>query len=763
MSQQSLPLNSETSASAKALVEGLNEPQQQAVVVNEGPVLILAGAGSGKTRTITHKMAYLINVLGLAPWEILAVTFTNKAAAEMRERALALIGTQRSKQLEWVGTFHSIGMRLLRRHADLLGMNRSFTIYDADDQKRMVKEVLDGLNMSAERFKPGDCADFINRAKQQCFGPGHRDLPRQGYNDQRYADVYGVYDKRMVAAGAMDFADLIYRPVQLLRNVPLIASEYRQRWKYIIVDEFQDTNVAQFQLLKAALNDDRNICVVGDDDQSIYRWRGATVENILGFPTHFPRTTVVRLEQNYRSSGNILAVASKLIASNRKRHDKTLWTDRDAGRQVMLYGAETERDEAEWIARRVMRLEERFNRREIAIFYRTNSQSRALEEALLRRGIPHRIFGGQRFYERAEVKDILAYLRVAYNPADDINLIRIINVPARGIGKTTIAKIRARASELGSSFWGAVQHEAKHGSKALVKKLAPFVTLLQSLRDEVEVATSCVALTHRIIEAVDYREHLQKAYPQNAEQREENLGELLNAMTEHAAATNDATIGGFLDRAALISDMDSSDHGDAVNLMTVHMAKGLEFDAVFVTGLEEGLMPHINSADSPAGVEEERRLAYVALTRARHELILSWGRSRMRFGRTKGTQASRFLDELPIDRIDEHGHPHLHRRAFQGAGMGRRGGGAALASPFDKTRRRRHNWMSGDDAAAAPMPDYEDFSQEPQMGVGSGVFHPKFGRGVIRSFRGHGPKATVEVAFDTGATKRIQARFLSSE
>jgi len=765
MSQQSLQLLTDEARDdlAKTLVEGLNPPQQEAVLANEGPVLILAGAGSGKTRTITHKMAYLVGVLGLAPWEILAVTFTNKAAAEMKERTKALMGDKRGKHLDWLGTFHSIGMRLLRRHADQLGMERSFTIYDSDDQKKMIKQCLDEMNVSAERFKPGDCADYINKAKQQCHGPGHRDLPRQGYNDQRYADIYAHYDQKMVKAGAMDFADLIFRPVQLFRNVPLIASEYKERWKYIIVDEFQDTNVAQFQLLKAALNDAKNICVVGDDDQSIYRWRGATVENILGFPKHFPGTTVVRLEQNYRSSGSILAVASKLISTNKQRHEKTLWTDRDDGPKAVLYGAETEREEAEWTARRITVLQDRYSRKEIAVFYRTNSQSRALEEALLRKGIPHRIFGGQRFYDRAEIKDILGYLRVVHNASDEVNLRRVLNTPARGIGKGTIEKVQSFAVDHDVSFWEALRSMAMGGPKALQKKLSPFVALVESLREEVEVDTTAVALTQRIIEATHYRDHLFKAYPQNAESREENLGELLSAMTEHAQVTGDPSVGGFLDRAALISDLDNQGDGaDQVTLMTVHMAKGLEFDAVLVTGLEEGLMPHVNSSDSRAGVEEERRLAYVAFTRPRHELFLSWARSRMRFGRTKGAQASRFLDELPVDRIEEHGYPHLNRRPLNRPGVGRRGSGSALGN-FDQTRvvRRRHNWKGVDEVAADPTPDYEDFSQEQPMGIGSAIFHPKFGHGVIKSFSGIGPKANVEVLFDSGVKKKIRAQFLS--
>ncbi len=761
MSQQPLQLMTDASRDdlAKSLLDGLNPPQQQAVEANEGPVLILAGAGSGKTRTITHKMAYLVGVLGLAPWEILAVTFTNKAATEMKQRTRALMGESRGKDLDWLGTFHSIGVRLLRRHADQLGIDRGFSIYDSDDQKKMVKQCLDEMNISTERFKPSDCADYINKAKQQCRDPGHRDLPRQGFNDQRQAEIYALYDQKMVKAGALDFADLIFRPVQLFRAAPLLASEFKQRWKYIIVDEFQDTNVAQFQMLKAALNDDKNICVVGDDDQSIYRWRGATVENILGFPKHFPNATVIKLEQNYRSSGNILAVASTLISANRQRHAKTLWTEADPGAKITLFGAQNEREEAEWTARRLNVLQHRYSRRELAVFYRTNSQSRSLEEALLRKGIPHRIFGGQRFYERAEVKDILGYLRVIHNLADEVNLRRIINAPARGIGAGTVKKVAAFATEHRVTLWEATRSLAMGGPKGVQKKLSPFVALIESLRDEAEVDASCVALTHRVVEAIDYREHLRKAYPQNAEQREENLGELLSAMTEHVAVTGDPTLGGFLDRTALVSDLDAGgDQSEVVTLMTVHMAKGLEFDAVLLTGLEEGLMPHVNSSDSSAGVEEERRLAYVAFTRPRHELFLSWARSRMRFGRVKGAQASRFVDELPADRIEEHGTPHLHRRPGAPGAGGRR----VQVSGLDQQRTGRHLWRRGaDQIAADPTPSYEDFSQEQAMGIGSAVFHPKFGHGRIVSFRGHGPKASVEVAFDGGATKRIQARFLS--
>jgi len=763
------------------LLQGLNEPQRQAVLANDGPVLVLAGAGSGKTRALTRKIAWLVAQEGLAPWQILAVTFTNRAAREMRERVASLLGEQADDV--WLSTFHGLGARLLRRHGDLIGVDRRFTIYDADDQKAMVKRCMRELDLSTDRVKPPVVAHYIQQAKLAAQLPDHPELPRGSGIDKLAARVYALYEQRMREAGAVDFSDLILLPLRLFQQFPVVASEYKHRWRFVLVDEFQDTNRVQYDLLRALLNDDRCLCVVGDDDQSIYGWRGADVRNILEFERDFPGARVVRLEQNYRSSDAILRVSGALIEQNRGRHGKRLWTERRGGEPVRVHAAADDRAEAEWVARRVQALRASYRLGEMAVFYRTNAQSRGFEDALRRQRIPYELVGGTRFYERAEVKDVLAYLRVLVNPADAVSLERIINVPSRKIGATTLQRLRDRAWDQGVSLWEAARQLATQGTPAMRKKLGPFVALIESLQalalDEDHPAPA-FTVAASVLERTGYLKTVEANDKAKNEARAENIAELMNAIEEHGERTGDTSLQGFLEQVTLDGDIDRADLGSTaagraadgrVALMTAHTAKGLEFDVVFVTGFEEGLFPHANSADSTDRVEEERRLAYVAMTRARHVLHVSYARERRRFGQLDFAFPSPFLDALTgdvaklivrtgvPDRPGRWGGPRLSWSdeefvSGQASGFG----GGAAASPPSRAWAGR---ASPPQVAPDPFPAYEDESQEAPLGIGSAVFHPQFGEGRIVSFTGRGAKAICQVVFPDGAKRRIVARFLT--
>ncbi|TNF31943.1 MAG: hypothetical protein EP329_11575, partial [Deltaproteobacteria bacterium] len=650
MRQFSLDLGQEASVGreGRAILETLNAPQREAVLACDGPLLILAGAGSGKTRALTRKIAFLVAEKKLEPWQILAVTFTNKAAAEMRERCEQLLGP-RAADL-WLGTFHSIGVRILRRHGELIGVPRGFVIYDQDDATNMIGRCLDKLGLDSKAFPPKGIGHWIEAQKRECRGPDHAEIPQQSFTDRTHLRVYALYQEEMRKAGAVDFSDLIWLPWRLATEHPTVAFEYKSRWRYVLVDEFQDTNVAQYKLLKAFLNDDHHICVVGDDDQSIYGWRGAQVENILGFDRDFADAKVIRLEQNYRSTQTILDVSGALIAQNTSRHGKTLWTERERGEAVRVYPAQTERDEAEYVGRRIDALRHDYDLSEMAIFYRTNAQSRAFEDVLRAKGIPYRVLGGLRFYDRAEVKDVLAYLKVLANPSDPVSLERIINRPTRGIGKTTVDKCRQRGDEDGSTLWEAICAMAREAGGALSSKLSPFVELIVDLV-AYSAGHNALETALELLEKTSYLALLEADRSIEAQGRADNVKELLGAIGEFVERSADRSLGAFLDEVSLVSDLDGADLSEqTVSLMTGHSAKGLEFDVVFVTGLEEGLIPHFNSSDSQSGIEEERRLAYVAMTRARHVLHLSHAASRRRFGQSKAAVPSRFLDGLP-DRL----------------------------------------------------------------------------------------------------------------
>ncbi len=628
------------------LLESLNPTQLDAVEQTEGPLLILAGAGSGKTRVLTHRVAYLIDQGLAAPEEVLAITFTNKAAREMKDRVALLVGPD-SKRM-WVSTFHAFCARILRVHAEKLGYKREFTIYDGADQVRLVKRCIVELGKDPKRFNPRSFQAQISSAKNVLMAPDDFLRSTEGYIAENVAEVYDLYQKRLYENNAMDFDDLIMQTVTLLELFPEVRERYQTRFKYIHVDEYQDTNHAQYRLVKILAAKHRNLCVVGDDDQSVYSWRGADIRNILDFERDYPEAKVVKLEQNYRSTQTILDAANAVVANNASRKAKALWTAGGEGERIRVFAASDEYAEARFVVSEVERLiEGGASPREISVFYRTNAQSRALEDVLVREGVPYQVVGGVRFYERAEIKDAMAYLTVISNPDDSVSLERIINVPKRGIGNTSVAKLQDYARRQGISLYGALSEADAAGLTGAARKACRGVRdLFEGLRvaaKEVPPAESVGA----VLDESGYRKELEAEDTIEAESRLENLEELINAAREYERVEPEPTLEGFLQEQALYSDQDSlTSEGGRVALMTLHNAKGLEFGHVFVVGMEEGTFPHARSLDEH-NLEEERRLAYVGITRARETLTLTHAKLRSSWGEREYRMPSRFLSEIP--------------------------------------------------------------------------------------------------------------------
>lgn len=627
--------------STDALLQGLNEPQRQAVLANDGPVLVLAGAGSGKTRALTRKIAWLVAHEGLAPWQILAVTFTNRAAREMRERVGALLGEAADEV--WLSTFHGLGARLLRRHGDLMGVDRRFTIYDADDQKAMVKRCMRELNLSTDRVKPPVVASYIQHAKLKAQLPSDPELPHDAAVDALASQVYTLYEQRMREAGAVDFSDLILLPLRLFQRFPVVASEYKHRWRFVLVDEFQDTNRVQYDLLRAVLNDDQRLCVVGDDDQSIYGWRGAHVRNILEFEQDFPSATVIRLEQNYRSRAPILDAANALIEHNRSRLGKRLEATRGDGEAVQVLDSSDENEEANKVATQIKkRMEQGARAEQIAVLYRINAMSRSLEDGLRRAGINYRLVGGVRFYERAEIKDLISYLRVITNPHDDFSIKRIINRPKRGIGKASLEKLEKEGYARSVSIYELLRTISDAELTAMVRKksataLRQFITTIDDARDQAQ------ASLYRFIDELETLFGLRAFYAATPEgdERIHNIDEFYGYFRDFVKLFPEASLDDFLNDVSLQSDQDEVE-GESIYIMSIHASKGLEFDHLFIIGLEEGFLPLIGENND---IEEERRLGYVAFTRARETLCLSHVQSRYYNGRRTVLNKSRFIGE----------------------------------------------------------------------------------------------------------------------
>ncbi|EEG76375.1 DNA helicase PcrA, partial [Dethiobacter alkaliphilus] len=608
-------------------------------------LLILAGAGSGKTRVITHRIAHLIQQRLAAPWEILALTFTNKAAEELRGRIEELVGTAPGI---WASTFHAASARILREHADRLGYTSSFVIYDSADQLTVIKNVMKNLNLDDDtRFKPRGVLSAISRAKNEMMDVDTYDEAADNFYSRTVAKVFRSYQERLRLNNALDFDDMLLLVVKLLREHPEVLKAYQEKFRYILVDEYQDTNRVQYEIVRLLGGVHRNLCVVGDDDQSIYQFRGADIRNILDFERDWPEAEVVKLEENYRSSGNILEAAWHVVKHNAGRKDKKLWTSQEAGDPIQVYTAQDEQQEARYIAGEIRKLSATYD--QFAVLYRTNAQSRAIEDALIRENISYQMVGGVRFWERKEVKDILAYLRVLDNPADGISLLRVINVPRRGIGATSVEKLNNMASERGITFYEALRlaDEAGLGSAPL-KKVKSFAALLENLQQMREYL-SVDELTEQVMIKSGYLDELRAEGTDQAQSREENLLEFLTVAQDFVKESEDKSLTAFLTQLSLVSDLDTleDDGGPRVVLMTMHAAKGLEFPVVFVAGMEEGIFPHMRSFDTADGIEEERRLCYVGITRAEKRLYLTSAMNRNLFGRRMHNMPSRFLRELP--------------------------------------------------------------------------------------------------------------------
>jgi DNA helicase-2/ATP-dependent DNA helicase PcrA len=703
------------------LLEGLNPVQREAVLHTEGPVLIVAGAGSGKTRALTHRIAYLIKERGVSPYEVLAITFTNKAAQEMADRVEGLLGSRIAKGM-WILTFHSACVRILRREHEHVGVPAHFSIYDEGDTERVLTIVLRELNVDPKRYPPRQVAAVIGHAKDQLIGPEEFARDASNYYEQTVASVYAEYQARLLSAGALDFDDIIMDTVRLFRDHPTILEHYQQRFRYILIDEYQDTNRAQYHLVNLLAAAHRNLCVVGDADQGVYSWRGATIKNLLDFEHDYPDAAVFVMEQNYRSTQAILEVANELITHNVQRKPKSLWTEADHGELAVRYRADNEHDEAWFVAGEIERLvqEEGYRYADVAIFYRTNAQSRVLEDVFMRSGLAYKIVGGVRFYQRREVKDIVAYLRVLVNPGDLVSIRRVINTPKRGIGDATIAALEGFASDAGLPFLEAARRAGEVGSLAARAKgaVAGFIAVVDGLAALAADGAGVARLVEAAFTDTGYLAELEAERTVESMGRVENLKELVGVAAEFEARNPSGSLADFLEQVALVSEVDEYEEDDpAVTLMTMHNAKGLEFDVVFMVGMEDGVFPHYRSMTDSAELEEERRLAYVGITRARRRLYLTHAWSRSLFGGSNFNPPSRFLSEIP---------PHLVRQ------------------------------IKGEPQQAQETAFASRFGHEPaEVREGDTVFHEKWGEGVVVAVSGAGQRAEATIAFEDVGEKRV--------
>ena len=708
-----------------SLLEGLNPIQEEAVLHTEGPVLIVAGAGSGKTRALTHRIAYLIRERGVSPYGILAITFTNKAAQEMAERVEGLLGTRVAKGM-WILTFHSACARILRREHEHVGVPSHFSIYDEGDTERVISLVLRQMNLDVKRYPPRQIAAMIGRAKDNLVNQLDYSRAADTHYEQTVAAVYTEYQRRLRAAGALDFDDIIMETVGLFRDHPEVLEHYQERFRYILIDEYQDTNRAQYHLVNLLAAKHRNLCVVGDADQGVYSWRGATIQNLLDFEHDYPDAAVFVMEQNYRSTQSILEIANSLIQHNIQRKPKSLWTESEEGDLTIRYRADNEHDEAWFVANEIVRLvqEEGFSYGDVAVFYRTNAQSRVMEDILMRAGLSYKVVGGVRFYQRREIKDALAYLRVLVNPTDAVSLRRVINSPKRGIGDATVSALESFASEEGIPVVEAVRRAEEIPLLAQRAKgaVAGFVDVV----DRLSVLADGGAGIARMVEAAftesGYLVELEEERTVESMGRVENLRELVGVAAEFEARNPEGTLADFLEQVSLVSEQDEYDEEEsAITLMTLHNAKGLEFDVVFMVGMEDGVFPHYRSMTDAAELEEERRLAYVGITRARRRLYLTHAWSRSLFGGSNYNPPSRFLGEIPTHLVE------MQQKERDEEKLESRGQG---------------------------------FGHEPlAVTEGDTVFHDKWGEGVVIAVTGAGQRAEATIAFEDVGEKRLMLAY----
>lgn len=726
------------------IYDTLNEQQKEAVFCTEGPLLLLAGAGSGKTRVLTHRIAYLIQECGVNPYHILAITFTNKAAAEMRERVDDLVGY--GAEHIWVSTFHSACVRILRRHIDLIGYDRNFTIYDTDDTKQVIRDVIKRLQLDKKQYPERALLNEISKAKDELITPSEYEMKAAGkFREMQVAKVYAEYQKQLHANNALDFDDLLFKTVELFQFHPDILEQYQQRFQYIMVDEYQDTNTVQFQFVSMLARKHRNLCVVGDDDQSIYKFRGANIYNILNFEKVFEEAQVIKLEQNYRSTQNILDAANEVIRNNKGRKEKRLWTENEKGALIAFHQYETEYEEANEVVNEIGKLsQEGIAYSNMAILYRTNAQSRIFEEKFLLKNIPYKIVGGVNFYSRKEIKDILAYLKVIDNGQDDLAVKRIINIPKRGIGAASVAKIEEYAMLHEISFLDACFQAAS------ITSLGRSIGKIQGFADEVKryrkIAqnSSIVELFHAVLEGTGYTIALQAEETEEAKARLENIDELLNKITAYELEAEEPSLEELLEEIALVADVDSLNETDnKVVLMTLHSAKGLEFPYVFLAGMEDGIFPSYMTiiSDDRDELEEERRLCYVGITRAKEKLYLSAAKHRMMHGRTQFNKVSRFVSEIPEDLLEIEDKMSFREKDPQRSlfSVNRK---QVFTKPYQKARQFT--------VLETAKIDYE---------VGDMVSHVKFGRGEVMEIVQGGRDYEVTVQFEKAGRKKMFASF----
>lgn len=729
-----------------SIYDTLNDRQREAVFHTEGPVLILAGAGSGKTRVLTHRIAYLIEEKGVNPWNIMAITFTNKAAGEMRERVDKIVGF--GSESIWVSTFHSSCVRMLRRFIDRLGFDTNFTIYDTDDQKTLMKDICKRLDIDTKIYKERAIMAAISSAKDELIGPEEYEINVMGdFSKRKIALAYKEYQKELKKNNALDFDDLIMKTVELFQACPDVLEYFQERFKYIMVDEYQDTNTAQFKFVSLLAEKYRNLCVVGDDDQSIYKFRGANIKNILGFEHVFADAKVVRLEQNYRSTQNILNAANQVIQNNLERKTKTLWTENEEGEKLHFRQFMNAYEEAEYIVGDISKKvrENDGEYRDMAILYRTNAQSRLFEEKFLMANIPYKLVGGVNFYARKEIKDLLAYLKTVDNARDDLAVKRIINVPKRGIGATTLSRVQDYASQENISFYNALRQAEQITSLGrAAAKVAPFVTFIQTLRSKAEILSPSELLKD-IIDSTGYVKELEAEGTEEAEARIENIDELITKVVSYEEENDEPTLSGFLEEVALVADIDSVDGDDnQVLLMTLHSAKGLEFPFVYLAGMEDGIFPSYMTitADDPTEIEEERRLCYVGITRAMKDLTLTCAQQRMIRGETQYNKVSRFIKEIPRELVEL-------GREFQEKKV--------MDIPMPTSFRQMKQAFK--QPAFVPKQFEVKKSDGLDYSVGDTVKHIKFGTGVVTAIVEGGRDYEVTVNFDKVGVKKMFASF----
>jgi len=733
-------------------LKGLNDKQKEAVEFGEGPLLILAGAGSGKTRVLTHRIAYLIEKRGIFPGNILAITFTNKAANEMKERISKLLSNNVDDI--WMGTFHSVCVRILRRDIDKIGFDRSFSIYDRDDQVTIMKECISELKLNKDVYKERAVLSKISELKDRMIAPdAYINENYSNFYSRNVGELYALYEKKLKTYNALDFDDLILKTIELFNSCAEVLDYYQRKFKYVFVDEYQDTNKSQYQFIKLITGRYRNICVVGDPDQSIYRFRGADITNILNFEKDFKGATTILLEQNYRSTKNILEVANHVIRNNYERKDKNLWTDNEEGQKVVVETLLDEKEEAYYVASKIMELiQSGFSLKDMAILYRTNAQSRAFEETFMRNNIPYRIVGGLRFYDRKEIKDIMAYLKVIQNPSDNVSLKRIINVPKRGIGNVTIEKIEEYASNNDKSMYSVMMDidKVKTLSSGPRKKVREFVGMINEFKALSEVL-SVNELIEKILYSVGYIKELEEEGSIESQTRLENIKEFISVAVDFEVKNPDGTLEDFLANISLLSDVDKTeDKENSVTLLTVHSAKGLEFPVVFLVGMEEGLFPISRALDNETELEEERRLCYVAITRAEKLLFITHAKLRTIYGQTSYSMASRFLDEMPKELIQS-------STSNEGDFKAKYAEDNRYTS-LESTNNNRNKFIEVRDYTRKPVAETETNENKNRyldVSTGTKVNHKKWGIGTIVQVIDKKDDKELVIAFDSVGLKRL--------